>query len=72
MTNSTINQVAELAGVSTSTVSRVLNAKPNVGEKTRKKIKSAIAALNFKPDENAREMAFRRASMPFRPIAASL
>jgi LacI family transcriptional regulator len=60
MNNTTIKDVAKLAGVSIATVSRVINAKPNVGEKTRNRIAAAITALNFTPNEKAREMAFRR------------
>ncbi|MFT6987724.1 MAG: DNA-binding LacI/PurR family transcriptional regulator [Psychromonas sp.] len=62
MKNTTIKDVAQLAGVSITTVSRVLNAKPNVGEKTRKRIAAAMTALDFTPNEKAREMAFRRFS----------
>ncbi|MFT5520647.1 MAG: LacI family transcriptional regulator [Enterobacterales bacterium] len=62
MKNITINEVAEMAGVSITTVSRVINAKPYVREKTRIKIAAAIKALNFIPDERARELAFQRLS----------
>jgi LacI family transcriptional regulator len=72
MKNATINEVAELAGVSIATVSRVLNARPNVRDTTKKKINTAIATLNFKPDEGAREMAFRRASMLFTPATMAV
>ena len=34
----TINEIAALAGVSKSTVSRVINGSKNVNEKTRKRI----------------------------------
>jgi LacI family transcriptional regulator len=68
----TIYEVAEMAGVSTATVSRVLNAQPNVRENTRNKITAAIKNLNYKPEENARKMAFQRREVSFRPVAISL
>ena len=50
----TIKELAEKAGVSISTASRVINNKQNVNPDTRKKVEEAIAALNFMPDQNAR------------------
>ena len=44
---STIYDVAEKAGVSISTVSRVLNRNANVHERTKQKILKVIADLNF-------------------------
>lgn len=41
----TIRQISELAGVSLATVDRVLNNRPNVKEKTRRKVSEAIAKL---------------------------
>jgi DNA-binding LacI/PurR family transcriptional regulator len=52
MTN--INDVAKLAGVSKSTVSRVLNNKDIVQADTRDKVMTAMEKLNYKPDMNAR------------------
>lgn len=52
----TIKQVAEAAGVSIATVSRVLNGKDRVKESTRIKIQEAINRLNYQPDLNARSM----------------
>lgn len=52
----TIKQVAEAAGVSIATVSRVLNGKDRVKESTRIKIQEAIKQLNYQPDLNARSM----------------
>ncbi|TQV85113.1 LacI family transcriptional regulator [Exilibacterium tricleocarpae] len=48
MGNTTIVDVAKHAGVSKKTVSRVLNAEPNVRPATREKVMQAIAALDFK------------------------
>lgn len=51
---STIHDVAEKAGVSIKTVSRVLNDASSVSEKTRKKIEQAMQALDFAPSAAAR------------------
>ena len=45
----TIKDVAKIANVSTSTVSRVLNSKNWVKEETRDKVLNAMDSLNFKP-----------------------
>lgn len=41
----TIREISELAGVSPATVDRVLNNRPNVKEKTRRKVAEAVAKL---------------------------
>ena len=51
---STIHDVAEKAGVSIKTVSRVLNDASSVSEKTRKRIEQAMQALDFAPSAAAR------------------
>jgi LacI family transcriptional regulator len=53
----TIDDVAELAGVSIKTVSRVVNREPNVREATRAKVDAAIAKLNYQPNKAARNLA---------------
>lgn len=53
----TIDDVAELAGVSIKTVSRVVNEEPNVREATRAKVDAAIAKLNYRPNKAARNLA---------------
>jgi LacI family transcriptional regulator len=50
----TITDLAEKAGVSISTVSRVINNKPHVSDETRQRVEAAIADLNFQPDQHAR------------------
>lgn len=50
----TIYDIAELAGVSASTVSRVINNKAGIKESTRKKVKALLKEYNYTPDENAR------------------
>ena len=56
----TIVDVANLAGVSIKTVSRVVNREPNVRPATKDRVNDAIAALNYTPNEAARDLASRR------------
>lgn len=53
----TINDVANMAGVSIKTVSRVVNREPNVSEKTRDRVTQAIIQLRYKPSLAARGLA---------------
>ncbi|TXC90988.1 LacI family transcriptional regulator [Metabacillus litoralis] len=53
---STIKQVAQEAGVSVATVSRVLNSNGYVNEETRKKVLQTIEKLNYKPNAVARSL----------------
>jgi LacI family transcriptional regulator len=53
---STIREVAARAGVSVSTVSRVLNDYPFVSEEARRRVVSAMAELDYRPDMAARSM----------------
>lgn len=48
--------VARLAGVSTATVSYVLNNSRSISEKTRERVMAAVRQLNYKPDLIARSM----------------
>ncbi|CAM3227593.1 LacI family DNA-binding transcriptional regulator [Asticcacaulis taihuensis] len=57
----TINDVARLAGVSKKTVSRVINNSPSVHARTRDDIAEIITRVGFRPDPQARGLAFRRA-----------
>lgn len=52
----TIKEVAQLAGVSVATVSRVINNNGYVKLDTRKQIERAIKQLNYKPNEAARTL----------------
>lgn len=52
----TIKQVAERAGVSTATVSYVLNGTGNVTDATRQRVQSIMAELNYQPSHAARSM----------------
>jgi LacI family transcriptional regulator len=53
----TIYDVAERAGVSIKSVSRVFNNEPHVTEKLRLKVLDASAALDFRPNVSARGLA---------------
>jgi len=48
--------IAKLAGVSRGTVSRVINNKPDVAEKTRKNIEKIIKDYGFTPNNSARNL----------------
>ncbi len=52
--------VAELAGVSHQTVSRVLNDHPNVSDRTRLRVMTAIRELGYRPNRAARALATGR------------
>jgi len=56
----TINDVAELAGVSKRTVSRVINQSAQVNESTRAQVQAVIKQLNFTPNRQARGLAASR------------
>ncbi len=50
----TIYDIAKIAGVSASTVSRVANHKPGIKEETRKQIQALLEEYNYRPNETAR------------------
>jgi DNA-binding LacI/PurR family transcriptional regulator len=56
MMAATIKQVASLAGVSTATVSYVLNGTGTVTEETRRRVLGAVAELNYQPSYAARSL----------------
>ncbi|MBY5164165.1 LacI family DNA-binding transcriptional regulator [Salsipaludibacter albus] len=53
----TVYDVAGEAGVSIATVSRVLRDHPNVADGTRDRVKQAIDALGWRPNQTARALA---------------
>lgn len=63
MPKSTIDDVATLAGVSIKTVSRVVNREPNVRDSTREKVEKAIAELDYRPNQSARNLASHRSRL---------
>ena len=62
MSNSKANKtakmkdVADLAGVSIKTVSRVLNNEPHVKEKLKRKVRDAVEQLKYVPSQSARSL----------------
>lgn len=52
----TIKQVAKEAGVSTQTVSRVLNDRPDVARETRRRVSEVIKRLGYQPSQAARSL----------------
>ncbi|MFW8590821.1 LacI family DNA-binding transcriptional regulator [Glaciecola sp. 2405UD65-10] len=58
----TIYQVAKLAGCAVSTVSRVVNKHQNVSSKTKEKVHSAMAQLNYRPNTVASSLASQRSN----------
>lgn len=65
MARATVFDVADLAGVSIKTVSRVVNAEPHVRPTTKLKVDQAIAELDYRPDPAARRMAKQRLARQF-------
>lgn len=63
MSSPTIKDVARLAGVSISTVSRVMNDSKPVSPEARRKVLDAIKKLDFKPNELARSLVMRRSNL---------
>jgi DNA-binding LacI/PurR family transcriptional regulator len=63
MITNTIYDVAQKAGVSISTVSRVLNNNPNVLDETRQKVLKVIAELQFKPNPIARGLVVKQTNL---------
>ncbi len=56
----TIKQVAKAAGVSTQTVSRVINERPDVSPETRERILQIIEDLDYQPSALARSLIQQR------------
>ena len=56
----TLEDVANAAGVSTATVSRCLNEKQKVSQKTLERVMEAVDTLGYTPNFNARAMAAKR------------
>ncbi len=59
----TISDVAHAAGVSTATVSSVLNDNPNVRPHLVEKVRKAIDSLNYQPSRVARSLRTHRAQV---------
>src|SRR5690349_3357337 len=55
-----VREVARAAGVSTQTVSRVINAHPGIRDETRRRVLEAMAALDYRVNNAARALGTRR------------
>lgn len=60
---STIKEVAHAAGVSTQTVSRVINERPDVSPETRKRVQGVIEKVGYRPSELARSLISQKSYM---------
>jgi len=58
----TLQDVARLAGVSTKTVSRVVNNQGEISHSTRQRVQAAIAQLGYRPNIVARSLVNRRSN----------
>ena len=58
-----ILQVSKRAGVSTATVSRVLNGSPKVRKQTSERVRRVIAEMNYVPNTSARNLRIGRSEM---------
>lgn len=56
----TANDVAKMAGVSPSTVSRVISNNPRISEPTRRKVLKCMEELGYYPNANARSLAIKK------------
>lgn len=61
-TKLTIKDIAQMCKVSTQTVSRVINNKPDVSEDTRQAVQSAIATMGYQPSMIARGLVKQRSN----------
>ncbi|MBQ9646890.1 MAG: LacI family DNA-binding transcriptional regulator [Oscillospiraceae bacterium] len=52
----TIKDIARLSGVSVSTVSRVLNDRPDVSEESRRRVRAVIEDQHYIPNNTARDL----------------
>jgi LacI family transcriptional regulator len=63
LTDLTLEDIAKLAGVSRSTVSRVVNNHPNVSENVRERVLEVIRSTGYHPNIAARSLASQRSWM---------
>ena len=59
----TLEDVAKLAGVHRSTVSRVINDSPNVSPEVRKRVQKVVQSTGYLPNAAARSLASQRSNM---------
>ncbi len=59
----TLKDVAEHAGVSYATVSRVLASKPNIADETRARVMASVNELGYRPNRTARSLKVQRSAI---------
>jgi DNA-binding LacI/PurR family transcriptional regulator len=62
-TVTSLQELADLAGVSRATASRALNDNPSISEKTRKKVKALARKHDFSVNRQARDFRLQRSSL---------
>ena len=60
MPNMTIKDIARLSGCSVSTISRVINDRPDVRPETKEKVLQMMRESGFVPNTNARQLKDRK------------
>ena len=60
MSKITIKEIADLAGVSQTAVSFVINNKPGVSEETREKVQKVIQSTKYMPNIHSRRLSFNK------------
>ncbi|MDE3252185.1 MAG: LacI family DNA-binding transcriptional regulator, partial [Bacteroidota bacterium] len=63
MSNPTLKKIAEILGVSVSTVSRGLQQHPDISKATRQKIIDLAASLDYEPNANAVQLRTRNSKL---------
>ena len=58
----TLEQIAQLAGVSRSTASRVINEQPSVRPEVRERVWQVIREHGYQPNQAARSLASTRSN----------
>jgi LacI family transcriptional regulator len=59
----TLKEIAELAGVSLATASRVINGRPGVKPQVRERVWQVIREHNYEPSQIARSLAAQRSQV---------
>ena len=59
----TLKDVARLSGVTVTTISRMLNNRANVSEKTKAKILAAMEELDYHPNERPSLLSNKKAAL---------
>lgn len=58
-----INDIAKRLGIAKSTVSKALNNRSDVGEKTKKRVMQLVGELNYAPNHYAQALKFRKSRL---------